>query len=145
MSDDFGLSSDDEADLLAAATDAANGKHAHDDGHNSTMHPNKRMKTSANPIARSSPSTVLANKILQGRFGLNGFRLEQEAAISRILDGGSAVVVFPTGGGKSLCYQVSHEATRGIMSNSIRFPRSASAFKIKRLAATFRKVVGSPS
>lgn len=39
-------------------------------------------------------------------FGLKAFRLKQEPAIARILGGGSAVVVFPTGGGKSLCYQI---------------------------------------
>jgi superfamily II DNA helicase RecQ len=32
--------------------------------------------------------------------------LKQEQVISRILNGGSAAVVFPTGGGKSLCYQI---------------------------------------
>ena len=39
-------------------------------------------------------------------FVLKAFRLKQEPAIARILGGGSAVVVFPTGGGKSLCYQI---------------------------------------
>jgi ATP-dependent helicase YprA (DUF1998 family) len=57
-------------------------------------------------ITTPSPNTALASKILKDRFALNSFRLEQEGAITRILDGGSAVVVFPTGGGKSLCYQV---------------------------------------
>jgi superfamily II DNA helicase RecQ len=47
-------------------------------------------------------------KVLNEQFGLSQFRLEQEAVIARILEGGSAVVVFPTGGGKSLCYQVNH-------------------------------------
>jgi hypothetical protein len=139
MSDDFGLSSDDEADLLAAATDAANIKHAHDDADDSTMHPNKRIKTSPNP------NTVLANKILQGRFGLNGFRLEQEAAITRILDGGSAVVVFPTGGGKSLCYQVIQKQGYKAISDIIRFLRCASASKTSMLVTTIRKAVVSPS
>ena len=48
----------------------------------------------------------IAVKILNGEFGMQGFRLKQEAVIARLLGGGSAVVVFPTGGGKSLCFQV---------------------------------------
>jgi ATP-dependent helicase YprA (DUF1998 family) len=106
MTDDFGLSSDDEADLLAATADFVSGKRSFaDDPSNAQLHI-KRVKNSQTS-ASTSPSTLLANKILKTCFGLDGFRLEQEAAITRILDGGSAVVVFPTGGGKSLCYQVS--------------------------------------
>lgn len=100
MSDEFGLSSDDEEGMLALMAD---GKRGHEE--ELEQNPNKRVKMTAKTAI--SPNTVLANKILQDRFGLNAFRLEQEAAITRILDGGSAVVVFPTGGGKSLCYQVS--------------------------------------
>jgi superfamily II DNA helicase RecQ len=105
MSDDFGLSSDDEAELLAVSEDVTNGKRG-PANHAMTDVPNKRTKLNGGLTAANSPSAKLANEILKGRFGLNGFRLEQEAAIARILDGGSAVVVFPTGGGKSLCYQV---------------------------------------
>jgi superfamily II DNA helicase RecQ len=106
MSDDFGLSSDDEADLLAATADVVTGKRSFDDDANNAQVALKRAKNSQ-ASGNTSQSTVLANKILKARFGLDGFRLEQEAAITRILDGGSAVVVFPTGGGKSLCYQAS--------------------------------------
>ena len=38
--------------------------------------------------------------------GFPKFRLNQEAAIARLLEGGSAAVVFPAGGGKSLVYQI---------------------------------------
>jgi superfamily II DNA helicase RecQ len=107
MSDDFGLSSDDEADLLAATEEAVSGKRSHIDNHQSSEHPQKRARVGEFTDRSDSPSAVLVNKILKERFGLDGFRLEQEAAIARILDGGSTVVVFPTGGGKSLCYQVS--------------------------------------
>lgn len=44
--------------------------------------------------------------VLRDRFGLSGFRAGQEAVIQRLLDGRSAAAVFPTGGGKSLCYQL---------------------------------------
>ncbi|KAF4342152.1 ATP-dependent DNA helicase Q-like 3 [Fusarium beomiforme] len=48
----------------------------------------------------------LARKLLADKFGYKEFRHEQEAAISRLLDGENALVVFPTGAGKSLCYQI---------------------------------------
>jgi superfamily II DNA helicase RecQ len=110
MSDDFDLSSDDEADLLAATEEVVTSKRSYDDDPNNAQLAVKRTKNNQTS-KNASPSTALANKILKARFGLDGFRLEQQAAITRILDGGSAVVVFPTGGGKSLCYQVS-SATR---------------------------------
>lgn len=49
----------------------------------------------------------LAEKILAENFGYKSFRHEQKAAINRILAGKNSLVVFPTGAGKSLCYQVS--------------------------------------
>jgi superfamily II DNA helicase RecQ len=106
MSDDFGLSSDDEADLLAATDDVVTGKRSYEDDPINAQLAVKRTKNHQTS-KHGSPSTALANNILKARFGLDGFRLEQQAAITRILEGGSAVVVFPTGGGKSLCYQVS--------------------------------------
>ena len=51
-------------------------------------------------------SVSLAEQILQGTWGFPHFRLKQQQAIARLIEGGSAVVVFPTGGGKSLVYQV---------------------------------------
>ncbi len=49
---------------------------------------------------------TLAEGILQKIWGFPKFRLKQEAAIARLVEGGSAAVVFPTGGGKSLVYQI---------------------------------------
>lgn len=43
---------------------------------------------------------------LKERFGFDTFREGQEAAISRLMDGRSVLAIFPTGGGKSLCYQL---------------------------------------
>lgn len=44
--------------------------------------------------------------ILQAQFNLPNFRPGQEAVIDALLQGRSALAVFPTGGGKSLCYQL---------------------------------------
>src|ERR1700678_1416740 len=44
---------------------------------------------------------------LKERFGFDTFREGQEAVILKILEGKSALAVFPTGSGKSLCYQLS--------------------------------------
>lgn len=50
--------------------------------------------------------TALARGILREKFGYDEFRHEQEKAIGSILRGDNTLVIFPTGGGKSLCYQV---------------------------------------
>ena len=39
-------------------------------------------------------------------FGLPGFRGAQEDIIRHVIDGGNCLVLMPTGGGKSLCYQL---------------------------------------
>ena len=45
-------------------------------------------------------------EILRARFGHEAFRAGQEPVIRALLDGRSALAVFPTGGGKSICYQL---------------------------------------
>jgi ATP-dependent DNA helicase RecQ len=51
-------------------------------------------------------ATASAHDVLTGRFGLAGFRPGQEQVVDALLAGRSALAVFPTGGGKSLCYQL---------------------------------------
>jgi len=47
-----------------------------------------------------------ARELMRERFGLSEFRPGQEEVIGHLLSGRSAAAVFPTGGGKSLCYQL---------------------------------------
>jgi RecQ family ATP-dependent DNA helicase len=106
--DDFDLPFEDEAEFLAVTEAAENGKRTRADDDEQSV--NKKAKTGSDPP--TSPSTIVANRVLKERFGLDRFRLKQEAAITRLLDGQSTVIVFPTGAGKSLCYQVPAVAFR---------------------------------
>jgi ATP-dependent DNA helicase RecQ len=53
-----------------------------------------------------NPATPSPREILRQRFGFDAFRPGQEAVITHLLAGRSALAVFPTGSGKSLCYQL---------------------------------------
>ena len=47
-----------------------------------------------------------AQQILQNTFGYSEFRHQQSDIINTVIEGGDAFVLMPTGGGKSLCYQI---------------------------------------
>ncbi len=52
--------------------------------------------------------------ILRTMFGYHEFRGQQRAIIEHLVDGGDALVLMPTGGGKSLCYQIPAVVRRGV-------------------------------
>jgi len=56
----------------------------------------------------AAPSEALADclGVLQSVFGFDAFRGPQADIVSHVSTGGDALVLMPTGGGKSLCYQV---------------------------------------
>jgi ATP-dependent DNA helicase RecQ len=45
-------------------------------------------------------------EVLQKVFGFDKFRGDQAASIDHMIGGGDALVLMPTGGGKSMCYQI---------------------------------------
>jgi ATP-dependent DNA helicase RecQ len=59
-------------------------------------------------------SAAPISELLERHFGYKSFRPQQQAVIEHVLGGGDAVVLMPTGGGKSLCYQVPALALDGL-------------------------------
>ena len=97
--DEFSLDEDDELALQALAdaddTDKHGRKHARNESGETDGPPTKVSKANDEHVDNSALN--VATDVLKSRFKLPGFRLKQSLAISRILQGGSSVVVFPTG------------------------------------------------
>ena len=91
------------------------------------------------------------HELLRQYFGYESFRPPQAAVIQRVLSGQHALVIMPTGGGKSLCYQIpalelgeSGEATKGqrpltlVLSPLIALMKDqVDALRSRGIAATF--------
>src|SRR5580704_14424506 len=78
--------------------------------------PSERAGSSAANESREPDSVALqmsgmtsdesALDVLVARFGFDSFRPGQEQVVEALLAGRSVLAVFPTGAGKSLCYQL---------------------------------------
>jgi len=68
--------------------------------------------------ATASAPTANAQQVLHEVFGYAAFRGQQADVVGHVVAGGDALVLMPTGGGKSLCYQVPaiqrHRLGRGV-------------------------------
>ena len=75
------------------------------------------MSAVFNAPADQAPSTA-AQQVLHEVFGYPAFRGAQADIVGHVVGGGDALVLMPTGGGKSLCYQVPaivrHRAGQGV-------------------------------
>ncbi len=60
----------------------------------------------AESSAGERPADAAARAILHRTFGYTAFRGAQAAIVEHVVEGGDALVLMPTGGGKSLCYQI---------------------------------------
>ncbi|KAI9042492.1 RecQ family helicase MusN [Aspergillus affinis] len=123
--DEFDLDADDDEMLEAAGYLDVN----HTVPSNSHEAPPRKVfaETSANALRLPSPQksqshTALwdqhswskdVKKVLKDRFHLRGFRLNQLEAVDATLSGKDVFVLMPTGGGKSLCYQLPSVVTSG--------------------------------
>jgi len=67
---------------------------------------NEAVRVAADPARRRAAQGQDLHAILQQVFGYSAFRGEQQDIIETVTAGDDAMVLMPTGGGKSLCYQV---------------------------------------
>lgn len=72
------------------------------------------MTTTAEQTSTEPASIPGPQQVLERVFGYPAFRGEQQAIIEHVVAGGDALVLMPTGGGKSLCYQIPALVREGV-------------------------------
>ena len=75
-----------------------------------------KVKETSLPVSKAGPAKKRfdLHKALQEYFGFNKFIGTQEKAIESLLAGHDTFVIMPTGGGKSLCYQLPALVSEGV-------------------------------
>lgn len=68
----------------------------------------------ATSLGRVTTTATTPQQVLESVFGYPAFRGEQQAIIEHVVAGGDALVLMPTGGGKSLCYQIPALVREGV-------------------------------
>src|SRR4051812_47425811 len=64
------------------------------------------MHSAVGSTVKAGQHAPSALSLLNSVFGLPGFRGQQEAIVEHVASGGNCLVLMPTGGGKSICYQL---------------------------------------
>lgn len=74
----------------------------------------KTPKKEANKSKNGTISTAVLYEALQEHFGFSSFKGNQESIVKTLLAGNDTFVIKPTGGGKSLCYQLPAIISEGV-------------------------------
>jgi ATP-dependent DNA helicase RecQ len=74
----------------------------------------KTLNMQTHNSRQSSDMMTRATEVLKTRFGYQDFRLEQERILNAIFRGEDLLAIMPTGGGKSLCYQIPAILSKGL-------------------------------